>query len=76
MAACYRGDNEWLGWLVTVDDPTNKQPPQTKKVRTFLSQYNSDEHSISFFEYGFMDALEYTSLELVKRGKYLLDNKK
>ena len=48
----------------------------TKKVRSFFSQYNSDEHSISFFEYGFMDALEYTSLELVKSGKYLLDNKK
>ncbi len=46
----------------------------TKKIRTFFSQYNDEEKSISFYEYGFKEKLEYTSLELIKTAKYKLDN--
>tara|TARA_B100001250_G_C19800114_1_gene790650 strand:- start:1205 stop:1999 length:795 start_codon:yes stop_codon:yes gene_type:complete len=86
--AGYEGESELLLFEAKNNDVTNEiirqlffpkrkwEEDTTKKVRSFFSQYNSDEHSISFFEYGFMDAMEYTSLELVKSGKYLLDNKK
>ena len=46
----------------------------TKKIRTFFSQYNKKEKSLSFYEYAFKEKLEYTSLELVKTAKYILDN--
>ncbi len=46
----------------------------TKKIRSFFSQYNKKEKSLSLYEYGFKEKLEYTSLELIKTAKYILDN--
>ena len=46
----------------------------TKKIRNFFSQYNKKEKSLSLYEYGFKEKLEYTSLELIKTAKYILDN--
>ncbi len=46
----------------------------TKKIRSFFSQYNKKEKSLSLYEYDFKEKLEYTSLELIKTAKYILDN--